>query len=138
MLQGCYKCYRSYCIDCTQMADCHICEFSYCQDCYEDECHKCNAKICPNCVEERNYCYQCKECDDIFSSDCSDNYDFDCSQCHGKRCDECCLRSYRQGQQDCAECIKTIIAPLLVDEDKRLHLEVDRMRAEIKDLKLRK
>ena len=144
MLHNCNACKRDYCADCLEMTACHDCGHNNCDDCYEHACHKCNAKICLICCEDGiytcAYCncnmYYCEECSEVEENEIYSA----CGLCNAHCCNDCRLQRYRQGQQDCAECIKRI-APLLVDElqeeNAQLKVDMEELKRENKELKLK-
>eukprot|EP00985_Skeletonema_marinoi_P002842 scaffold1170_cov125-Skeletonema_marinoi.AAC.16 len=137
-IEFCRTCQTDYCEDCTKMSDCRSCENSHCNDCYEHECHECNEKICLDCVETEYQCHKCGDCDKVLCSECVEDEDvktdvYTCDQCNDSCCDVCRLRKFRQGQLGCSDCIKQV-APLLVDENKRMCEENEQLKIENKKL----
>ncbi len=90
------------------------------------------------------YVYRCEHCNKCYCHECYniDEYDIyiECEQCDVLCCDDCRLQRYRQGQQDCTECIKRI-APLRVvelqEENEELKFELEELKREIEELKSR-
>ena len=146
MLSSCDTCKRDYCTDCSKMHLCRCCGGRNCNDCYKNQWHKCDEKICFNCVEEHEKCYKCEECYGVFCSGCSDSsreyrtrlhtFVRNCVECHDRCCDDCRFRRFQLGQHNCAECIKTIV-PLMMDEYRLLHQEVEQLKVENKELRSR-
>ena len=137
---NCDTCKRDYCVYCTKMHVCLSCNGENCNDCYDHECHNCNEKICSECVEGGNDCYQCEDCNvvvcfqscAVFGEDKKVHF---CDQCSDRCCDDCRFQKFRQGEQDCAECIK-LISPLLVGESlarKQLQEENEQLKVRNKE-----
>eukprot|EP00984_Skeletonema_dohrnii_P018365 scaffold8557_cov100-Skeletonema_dohrnii-CCMP3373.AAC.5 len=130
-LDGCHTCKRDYCVDCIEMHRCLPCNGKNCNDCYKDECHNCSVKFCSDCVEGGH----------VAGEDKKVHF---CDQCSDTCCDDCRFQKFRQGQLDCAECIK-LIAPLLVgeslarkqlqEENEQLKVKNKEQQGEIKELK---
>ncbi|KAL7490987.1 hypothetical protein ACHAWT_000604 [Skeletonema menzelii] len=149
----CGKCKRFYCEDCTQVHVCHgrECHLGVCIDC-KYECHKCNEGFCEMCLD-RDIIEKCQICDRYCCSECNECYDEEeekgmgmtCQECDIKYCNFCRLRKFRQGQLDCADCIKRIASLLvgvssaqkqLQEENEQLKVENGQLKRENKELKL--
>eukprot|EP00984_Skeletonema_dohrnii_P035860 scaffold36150_cov172-Skeletonema_dohrnii-CCMP3373.AAC.3 len=139
IIGNCDICKRDYCVDCIEMHRCLSCNGDNCNDCYEYECHQCNRKVCSECIEEGNdFFYQCEDCDKVFCLECNDIQSEEtgmcyCHECNDIRCNDCQLQKFRQGERDCAECIK-LIAPSLVGECSRLYEENEQLKVKNKEL----
>eukprot|EP00984_Skeletonema_dohrnii_P018369 scaffold8557_cov100-Skeletonema_dohrnii-CCMP3373.AAC.9 len=139
IMGNCVMCKRDYCVDCIEMHTCRSCNGQNCNDCYGYECHQCNEKICSKCVERGHRNFKCDDCNVVVCFQCcvvggEENKVHFCDQCSDRCCDECRFQKFRQGEQDCAECIKRI-APLLVGECNRLYEGNERLQAEVTELK---
>mmetsp|Transcript_18112 Transcript_18112/g.27275 ORF Transcript_18112/g.27275 Transcript_18112/m.27275 type:complete len:529 (-) Transcript_18112:412-1998(-) len=99
LLHSCYKCERTYCVDCATMNYCSVCQKDYCVDyCKEfyncdgrpdadfgDYDFKCGQNICEDCIYTKKR--ECRKCKKSFcSSDCSNRT---WHECNIKRCDHC-------------------------------------------------
>jgi len=71
----------------------------------------------------------CTDC----NVDAGENGILDCEDCDIATCSACLLRECEEGVMDCEKCIKHI-APLLLDENKKLHREVGQLKDRIKEL----
>ena len=150
ILKGCGVCQRDYCEDCSVMFHCSGCTKNICNDCYKYECVECDKEFCSKCVEENESVRKCGYCDGCYCRGCYVAYDddgftedYEIDFCTYSRCDvkqcckDCVLQKYRQGQLECAGCIKRI-APLLVGESlehKQLQEKYDDLKVEMKELK---
>ncbi len=149
MMNECAICRRNYCWGCLKMtACCKGCDRKICNDCYEYKCANCNGEICLNCVEKGNRIDKCEYCDKYYCQRCSEGESgfglthktvdilHTCQECDVKQCNDCRLQDFRQGQQDCTECIKQI-ASLLVDESvahKQVQEENEELKVENREL----
>ncbi len=120
-----------------------------CDDCYELECHQCNEKFCSDCLEKGDDIYECEHCHKYHCYEC-DNADFlylqEHSRCRDGCCDACRIQKFKEGQQDCTECMKQIATYLcgeslarkrLQEENEQLKVEVEELKREVEELKSR-
>jgi hypothetical protein len=142
-------CNNDYCVGCrvfvvTKQCSGSECESMICHHCVEEGCNKCDKRWCGVCrpapniltcrYRDENVYINCKE---VMCTDCNvdagENGILDCEDCDIATCSACLLRECEEGVMDCEKCIKHI-APLLLDENKKLHREVGQLKDRIKEL----